>query len=118
MLFLFRVWGVFLKSRFTLIVFSVLWLSTCTSFIAPFSFKSARNIDTSECFVEWVSLNSLAAFVSIAVYDTLVFFAISYKLVSFGCEDSWTARTRLFFCGDKLGFISKALLQSGQCYYL
>ncbi|KAK7694027.1 hypothetical protein QCA50_003603 [Cerrena zonata] len=118
MLFLFRIWGVFLDSRFIPPLFSILWLSTCSSFIAPFTFKAAHMDHAAECFIQWVGINSLVAFVAIAVYDTLVFIAISCKLLTFSYAQDWKARIRLFFCGENMGYISKGLLQSGQIYYL
>jgi hypothetical protein len=54
-----------------------------------------------------------------AVFDTLVFLAISYRMVSVALSDNtWGARAKSFFRGDGLHRLSKALLQSGQAYYL
>ena len=54
-----------------------------------------------------------------AVNDTLVFLAISYRMVSIAIvKNTWRARTKSFFTGDGLYYLSKALLQSGQVYYL
>jgi hypothetical protein len=53
------------------------------------------------------------------VNDTLVFLAISYRMTSFAMVNStWRARTKSFFTGDGLYYLSKVLLQSGQVYYL
>jgi hypothetical protein len=53
-----------------------------------------------------------------AAYDTLVFLAISYRMVSLSMINStWSARARSFIRGDGLHHLSKALLQSGQVYY-
>lgn len=54
-----------------------------------------------------------------AVFDTLVFLAISYRMVfnnAFG--NTWRVRASSFFTGHGLYSMSKALLQSGQIYYL
>jgi hypothetical protein len=54
-----------------------------------------------------------------AVNDTFVFLAISYRMVSSAMVVStWRARSQSFFTGDGLLYLSKALLQSGQVYYL
>jgi hypothetical protein len=54
-----------------------------------------------------------------AVNDTLVFLAISYRMVSSAMVScTWSARARSFFTGEGLHQLSKALLQSGQVYYL
>ena len=51
--------------------------------------------------------------------DTLVFLAISYRMTSFAIvKSTWRARTKSFFTGDGLYYLSKVLLQSGQVYYL
>lgn len=54
------------------------------------------------------------------IYDTLVFLAISYRIVSYSNLEgaSWRARSRSFFRGNGLYSLSKALLQSGQVYYM
>ena len=53
------------------------------------------------------------------VNDTLVFLAISYRMVSSAMVScTWSARARSFFTGEGLHQLSKALLQSGQVYYL
>jgi len=53
-----------------------------------------------------------------ALNDTLIFFAISYRMVSISIVDStWSARVRSFIRGDGLRHLSKALLQSRQVYY-
>jgi hypothetical protein len=54
-----------------------------------------------------------------AVNDTLVFLAISYRVVSSATvAGTWRARTRSFFTGEGLYHLSKTLLTSGQVYYL
>ena len=54
-----------------------------------------------------------------AVYDTLVFLAISWRIISYTVEgDTWQARSRFFFMGKGLHSVSKALLRGGQLYYL
>ena len=53
------------------------------------------------------------------VYDTLIFFAISYRVVSISMvSNTWSARVKSFVRGDGLHDLSKALLHSGQTYYL
>jgi len=54
-----------------------------------------------------------------AVNDTLIFIAISYRILMHTAYpgDSWWARAKLFFTADGLPRLSKALLQGGQLYY-
>jgi hypothetical protein len=54
-----------------------------------------------------------------AVNDTLIFAAITYRILSYSVVgDSWSARTRSFFEADRLPRLLKVLLQGGQLYYL
>ena len=56
-----------------------------------------------------------------AIYDTLVFLAISYRLFpsyTINRNVAWIERIKLFFTGHDLPGLSKALLQGGQQYYL
>ncbi|KAF7965084.1 hypothetical protein HWV62_45755, partial [Athelia sp. TMB] len=54
-----------------------------------------------------------------SVNDTLVFLAISYRLAAdAGGERSWRARCKSIVSGKGLLRLSRALMQSGQKYYL
>jgi hypothetical protein len=54
-----------------------------------------------------------------SVNDTLVFLAISYRMVSLSLDSStWTGKAKSFIMGDGLQHLSKALLHSVQAYYL
>jgi hypothetical protein len=54
-----------------------------------------------------------------AVNDTLIFIAITYRILSYSVVgNSRSARARSFFEADGLPRLSKALLQGGQLYYL
>jgi hypothetical protein len=54
-----------------------------------------------------------------AANDTLIFLAISYRMLSLSMVgNTWSARTRSFFTGKGLHQLSKSVLQSGQAYYL
>ena len=61
----------------------------------------------------------MAPIILTAVNDTFVFLAISYRMVSLSTvSGTWTARAKAFFTGDGMYHLSKALLHSGQIYYL
>ena len=54
-----------------------------------------------------------------AVNDTLIFVAITYRILSHSVVgNNWSARARSFFEANGLPRMSKALLQGGQLYYL
>jgi hypothetical protein len=54
-----------------------------------------------------------------SIYDTLVFIAISLRIVSYSIVgDTFGARMRSFFRGAGLPSLSRSVLQGGQLYYL
>lgn len=54
-----------------------------------------------------------------AINDTLIFLAISFRIVANTfLGETWGARARSFVKGDGLPRVSKGLLQGGQLYYL
>jgi hypothetical protein len=54
-----------------------------------------------------------------AIYATLIFLAISYRIISYTTiGNSWTSHAKSFFTADGLPRLSRALLQSGQQFYL
>ena len=117
-LFLLRIWGVFYDIRSVCVLFTVLWLSTFGSFTAPFTFVGRHIGPTRECIIRSVEKSTSAGFVAIVIYDTMVFIAISLRLLLDNPADGWIARLKLFFSGEKMGYLSRALLQTGQMYYL
>lgn len=74
---------------------------------------------TQRCINTAVRGYASAPIVLNAVNDTLIFLAISFKIMSFSLVGTtWQARTRSFVEGKGLPGLSKALLQGGQLYYL
>jgi hypothetical protein len=62
---------------------------------------------------------TLVPVIMTALNDTLVYIAISYRLATISMVSStWRARAKSFFTGEGLHHLSKALLESGQVYYL
>lgn len=61
---------------------------------------------------------SSAGIVVVAVHDTLVFLAIGIRLVMFSLADTWSERFKTFLSGKGMGNVSRALLHTGQLYYL
>lgn len=100
------------------VIFTLLWLATFASFTAPFTFVGVHIGPTKECILRSVEKSTSAGFVAIVIYDTMVFIAISVRLLLDNPADGWIARIKLFFSGEKMGYLSRALLQTGQLYYL
>ncbi|CAL1717204.1 unnamed protein product [Somion occarium] len=117
LLFLLRVRGVFYQSHKIFAMFCVLWLFTLGSLAGPFTIK-AINDHSPHCLLDVQSLSAFA-FVAVVVFDTVVFVAISVRVVTYiGWADSWQGQMKSFISGKGLGHISRALLQTGQLYYL
>lgn len=117
-LFLFRVLAVFADSVIAKTAFICLWLTTFLSLTIPFSMTI--NFAPLACNIRKVQLVGSAGFFAVAVFDTLVFMAISFRLYAI----KWCAlrKRRLtpisFLCGKGLGRASNALLRTGQVYYM
>ncbi|KAF7985669.1 hypothetical protein HWV62_2211 [Athelia sp. TMB] len=59
------------------------------------------------------------SFVAVAVYDTVIYAAISWRLASLsGAGDHWRARLASLATGKGLYRVAKGMLREGQLYYL
>ncbi|KAH7910528.1 hypothetical protein BJ138DRAFT_1008626 [Hygrophoropsis aurantiaca] len=119
-LFFFRVRAVFIHSRAAIVFFALLWLSVLgSSFVVPFTIQNQHIGNTGRCINTDVNNVAAAPTAFNTLYATLVFFAISFKLMSITVIDSptWKDRIRYFIRGDGLPRFSKLLFQSGQQYY-
>ncbi|KAJ6570571.1 hypothetical protein DFH09DRAFT_1033071 [Mycena vulgaris] len=121
-LFLLRVRAVYDGDRLVTATFGFLWLTVVgTSMIVPFSGNAQRLGDSFQCVIVSVGVYSSSAGITLTVYDTLVFFAISYRLVSNFRDSEELTRgelVRAFFSGAGLPAFSKAVFTDGQMYYM
>ncbi|KAJ6578641.1 hypothetical protein DFH09DRAFT_1030497 [Mycena vulgaris] len=123
-LFLFRVRAVYDGDRLVTAIFGFLWLIVVgTSMIIPFSGNAIGLGDPYECDIVNVDPGGYtgATGITLTLYDTLVFFAISYRLVSnFRHSEELTRgeQARAFFSGANLPAFSKAVFTDGQIYYM
>ncbi|KAJ7037602.1 hypothetical protein C8F04DRAFT_1091852 [Mycena alexandri] len=120
-LFFFRVRAIFNGDRLATILFGCLWLAVLGSSITiPIGGKAAGLGDPTECIVAHVSAYVGSAGIVITVHDTLVFFAISYRLVSnFQAEQKTRGeKVKSLFSGSNLPAFSKSLFEDGQMYYM
>jgi hypothetical protein len=141
LLFFYRVRAVYGNSRIATAFFGFLWVSMLgLSVLVPLSLdggvshSSLINLDqiayrwlyvnqhmgpTRRCIVTKTRSYTSVPIVLNAVNDTLVFLAISFRIVSYTIVgESWGARARSFWSADGLPKLSRGLLQSGQLYYL
>jgi hypothetical protein len=119
-LFFFRVKAVYCNNRIITVVFAVLWFALVgLSFTIPSSVKGRHIGTTQACIITYVAPVASAPIVLDAIFDTLVFIAISVRLISFSfVNDTFGGRMKSFWRGDGLPALSRSLLQGGQFYYL
>ncbi|KAJ7687176.1 hypothetical protein B0H17DRAFT_939687 [Mycena rosella] len=121
-LFFFRVRAIYRGNRLITAVFGFLWLAVLGSSITiPFGVSAVKLGDPSECIIAHVEVYAGASVLILTVHDTLVFFAISYRLVSdFGQmqQQTWGTQLKMLFSGAHLPAFSKALFADGQMYYM
>lgn len=116
-LFLIRVNAVFNRNPRLRIAFVLLWLTTFSAFAVPFSFSENWLGSTKRCAVEKVGRIDFVGLITTAIFDTVVFFSITYKIVlSNALQDEYGSRMTSFIRGT--GRISSMLLLTGQLYYL
>ncbi|KAH8105157.1 hypothetical protein BXZ70DRAFT_998341 [Cristinia sonorae] len=118
LLFFFRIRALFNQNQLVVVFFGLLWLATFTSITAPFGVDGTHIGTTKYCVNSDVKSFSSAGIVVVAVHDTLVFLAITAKLSTYSMADTWSDRIKSILSGDGLGAVSRALLQTGQLYYL
>jgi hypothetical protein len=115
-LFFLRVRAIFHKTRIVVGLFFVLWLATlAASFLLPFGLEGIHIGTTQYCINHKVAGFAGAGTVANTIHGTLVFLAISWKLLSMSNESS---RMKAFVKGQSSSRISSVVLTSGQLYYL
>ncbi len=107
----------------TVIAFGLLWAATLGgSLTVPIAFHSGPfdiAVATDGCFGTVFPAYVFSAYLISAVYDALLFLAVTYRLLFYHLyRDGQTSRLKSFFSGEGLGHVSKVLLQTGQSYYL
>ncbi|KAH7872215.1 uncharacterized protein C8R40DRAFT_1205205, partial [Lentinula edodes] len=133
LLFFLRVRAIFNGDTVAVIFFGSLWLATLGgSITVPFAINaSAKPVlymfcrcgahigPTNHCINTGVKPFSSVGIIISTVNDTLIFIAISWRLLEATTyDDSWKGRLRSFIKGKGLPAFSQSLLQSGQEYYL
>lgn len=115
-----RVKAVFAQNKLVVYAFMALWVCTVGGCItAPFSLKGMHIGTTNRCIDSEVKAYGSAGIVISAVNDTLIFLAITYRLVfRHVAREGAMAKVHSFVNGRDMGRVSKLLLQTGQVYYL
>jgi len=118
-LFFFRVMAIYNRSRIVTILFGFICLGIVgLSILIMLGIRGIRIPYTRRCTEGLAHTYTTAPIILTAVYDTLIFLAITCRLLSFSMVGAtWRAKVKSFFTGAGLHQLSKALLQSGQAYY-
>ena len=122
LLFFFRIRAVFNDTKSAVRFFAFLWIALLgCSLPGPFGVKAVYLGEVESCvdifIAKFVSLGPIASW----IYDTLVFIAISIRIMSFSFPTkkiTWRERLKCFWMGPERGFITRTVLQTGQLYYL
>ena len=84
----------------------------------PWSSKGTTIGPTSFCILNTSHKYSGIVFILLAVFDTVVFLAIAWRVLSIALARAQYSWFEAFTGGKGMGKVSKALLQTGQLYYL
>ncbi|KAF9457500.1 hypothetical protein BDZ94DRAFT_225173 [Collybia nuda] len=119
LLFFLRVRAIFEKDRTITIVFFVLWLAVLGGSVTAIPSLSGVHIGkTKYCTFSSIGTYRSAANITLAIFDTCVFIAITWRIL----RDQFTYevgdQTKSNFFGRGLPAFSRALLQDGQKYYM
>ncbi|KAF7335952.1 hypothetical protein MSAN_02308600 [Mycena sanguinolenta] len=115
-----RVTAVLHESKIAYAVFFVLWMAVLgASLTAPVGVRAAHLGPTAQCITTTIPDNLEVSAIVPLINDTAIFLAVSYRILVNTIEaDSFIARLRAFVGGTGLSALSRALLQSGQHFYL
>lgn len=121
-LFLIRARAVFKNERAYQWAFSLLWLGVAAGcLLLPFSFRGVHLGSTRLCVDSAVQPFGTAGLIAVTTFDTLLFLAVSWRLTCDEIREGKTLRekVRMFFGQKSLsGAVSRAILQSGQLYFM
>jgi hypothetical protein len=119
-LFFFRVKAVYYDNKVVTMFFGCLWLVLFgLSLLIPFAVEGGHVGPTQWCTVTKVRDSAAGLGFVNCVFDTLVFVAISVRIMSFAYgRGNMRTRAKTFFRGHGLGALSRSLLHGGQLYYL
>ena len=113
----FRVYSVYHHSPLVKTVFGVMWLGVVGSSMPEPVVAQGISV-AGQCIPSDPKAYGAAGVVASAVVDSLIFLALSHRLVNFHTQGgSRQARLKGFMRGDGLHKTPKVILQTGQLYY-
>jgi hypothetical protein len=119
LLFLFRIRAIYLNKTIIVAVFCVLWLAVPAANVTLVLGTGVSRLENSPyCKVDRIETWVAASLGSLMIFDTLVFIAVTWKLMNMS---HFTYRDGASYLQKALGTylptFSKALLRDGQRYY-
>jgi hypothetical protein len=121
-LFLLRVRAIYANSKVVSIFFGLLWLAFCgAQFLVQFgTLAIAIELGSQKrCLILTLKEYSDTGVFLHSTYDTLIFFAISFRVAYYSIHgDTFAARMTSLFRGQGLPRFSRSILRGGQLYYL
>ncbi|KAI0783198.1 hypothetical protein C8Q75DRAFT_726448 [Abortiporus biennis] len=128
LLFFFRVRAVFFNYPYIVGFYFFLWLCTLGGIAVTGSIHGANVGPTNICQTTNVKPYMSAEFILVGVHDTLVYIGITIRLMILSSNVyidtnstknvGFVTKVKTFFRGDGTSRLTKALIQSGQLYYL
>ena len=118
LLFLIRVNAVYHHSRLAMMIFILTWLPTCTTIMSPWSIVGSNIGPTSYCIISSTTKHAGFIFLIFTLFDTVIFIAVTLHILSMSSLPSRGSWFKTCINGKGLGKLSKALLYTGQLYYL
>ncbi|KAF7334227.1 hypothetical protein MSAN_02384000 [Mycena sanguinolenta] len=117
--FFLRVTAVWYPSKIAYAVFSILWVAVLGAGITVPVETRAAHIGPTQCITTVLPANVEVAAIVPLIHDTTIFLAVTYRILAHMIvTDSHMAQLRIFFGGRGLSTLLRALLQSGQYFYL
>ena len=115
-----RVRAVYNHSIVVKTAFGVAWLGVLGGALtAPFSLQGVHIGTTRRCINSSVKAYGAAGLLAAAINDTLIFLAITFRLLTAHLtSDCLRDRFRSFVRGEGLHRMPRLLLQTGQLYYM
>ncbi|KIK53010.1 hypothetical protein GYMLUDRAFT_144273, partial [Collybiopsis luxurians FD-317 M1] len=118
LLFFFRVRAVYHSHKNAIVFFAFLWVAVLgTCLVVPFGLVVSGNLEpTQYCISTSIKPFLGAAVIVPTVHDTVVFLAVSYKLMSNSLTEPRGLQERIL--GNNLPRFSRAMFRDSQKYYL
>ena len=119
LLFLLRVNCVFFDSRRAKALFTSLWILVALSLLViPFTYAGYAQEPDGLCIITSQRILGQIPLSTIGIFDLVVFVSISHRITTQCVTRTWPEKCIAFFSGIGIGTISRALMRTGQLYFV